>query len=43
MPAPSVHASITNALVKNNEFSMDKLFAERESSLNRNSFTSRRL
>mgnify|MGYP003653901188 CR=1 FL=1 len=43
LPAPTMHESITNALVKGREFSMDQLFAEREQSKNRNSFRSRRV
>jgi phage terminase large subunit len=42
LPAPEPHEAINNALAKSREFTMDGLFAERESA-NRNSFQRNRL
>jgi hypothetical protein len=43
LPAPEPHESINNALAKSREYTMDSLFADRENSLNRNSFKGRRI
>lgn len=43
LPAPSPHDSINNALAKGREYSMDRLFADRENSMNRNSYKGRRI
>jgi hypothetical protein len=43
LPAPGVHESINNAIIKNSEYSMNDLFKQNEQSKNRNSFKSRRV
>jgi len=43
LPAPTVHESINASLVKNREVSLGQLFSERESSMNKHSFKSRRI
>jgi phage terminase large subunit len=42
-PAPSPYESVANALAKGREVTMDGLFADRESSMNRSSFKGRRI
>ena len=43
LPAPTPHESITNSLARGREYSMNQLFNERENSMNRNNFKSRRI
>ena len=43
LPAPEPHESINNALAKGREYSLNSLFADRENSMNRNSFKGRRI
>lgn len=43
LPAPSVHDSIAKALVTGGEYKLDTLFTQREDSMNKNSFRSRRI
>lgn len=43
LPAPTVHESINNALISGREFTMEKLFAEREAGLNKHNYKSRRI
>lgn len=43
LPTPEPHESINDSLAAQREFTMDGLFADREKSMNQNSFTTRRI
>ena len=43
LPPPTAHESIAQALITGQQYTMDKLFADREAGLNKNTYKSRRL